>query len=161
MGKRDIHHHQAALASEATRGWWINRGGRYACRGTSDKNIHHPGLSTSPGWPQKQGPPAGGGYLSFPQASVSMTCWSSIGGSAGTWTSEMPTKSFAWQDGHTKQVLPTLAMLSELREGLEPRWLRMGLSTAYKFPKASHPVISRGGSRPRTPATETQTQTQS
>ena len=53
------------------------------------------------------------------------------------WTSEMPTKRFAWQDGHTKQVLPTLAMLSELREGLEPRWLRMGLSTAYKFPKAS------------------------
>lgn len=70
-GARDIHHHQAAVASEATRGWWMSRGGGYSC---------HPGLSTSPKWLQKQGPPGGGGYLSFPQAWVSMTSSSALCG---------------------------------------------------------------------------------
>ena len=56
-GTREIRHHKVALASEATRGWWSNRGGW---------NIHHPGSTTSPKWPQKQGPHGGGEHLSFP-----------------------------------------------------------------------------------------------
>ena len=56
-GTREIHHHKVALASEATRGWWSKWGGW---------NIHHPSSTTSPKWPQKQGPHGGGEHLSFP-----------------------------------------------------------------------------------------------
>ena len=38
----DINYHQAALASEATRGWWINRGGVYSGRGSPGKNTYAP-----------------------------------------------------------------------------------------------------------------------
>ena len=51
---RDVHYHQVALASEATWGWWLSWGGGYPS---------HPGLSTIPGWPQKQGPTCGGESL--------------------------------------------------------------------------------------------------
>ena len=56
-GTREIHNHKVALASESTRGWWSNRGGW---------NIHHPSSTTSPKWPQKQGPHGGDEHLSFP-----------------------------------------------------------------------------------------------
>ena len=56
-GTREIHNHKVALASESTRGWWSNRGGG---------NIHHPSSTTSPKWPQKQGPHGGDEHLSFP-----------------------------------------------------------------------------------------------
>ena len=94
MGTRDIHHHQAALASEATRGWWINRVGGYSCRGCHGKNTHHPGLSTSPGWPQKQGPLDGGGYLSLLQTWVSARL-----ASVGTGNNERPAINTAPQHG--------------------------------------------------------------
>jgi hypothetical protein len=45
-----------ALASEATWGWWLSWGGGYSS---------HPGLTTIPGWTQKQGPPCGCESLSF------------------------------------------------------------------------------------------------
>ena len=55
-GTRDVHHHHVALASEATWGWWLSWGGGYSS---------HPGLTTIPGWTQKQGPPCGCESLSF------------------------------------------------------------------------------------------------
>ena len=72
-GTTDIHHHQAAFAAEATRGWWINRGGGFSCRGCPGKNIHQPGLFASPGWPWKQGPLGGGGNIAVPEACSSFT----------------------------------------------------------------------------------------
>ncbi len=100
-GARDIHNHQAALAYEATRGWWINQGGRYSCQAIPGKNIHHPGLSTSPGWPHKQGPPAGGGYLSLPYPRSA--------------------PGLAWPDQPPSQVRSrTVFLLCELGSGLGP-----------------------------------------